>query len=280
MPRWSLRRRREAPPRLQESALRQSSRMPSAVLTQSTPMPTGGFVNGTSPGYHQVYYAPVLSQTPMAGYPQQNMPQPSSATIPQPGRGVSGDANSPARLQELESMREQLDNMIAQERASPSPDSAGPNGGGRQARRRRRRAQERSQQRAQRASGGPASPAGHSPRVHSCSDCGSLRSGFFQELHGSSRRRNFCTDCQIKRLEKHKARPSSRIEHFCFQCGQARTKEFLKANPEAKKRMIANLCEECIVHSRSRQHVPGSSSIGNNGNGQDVSFPLSLSSYY
>ena len=236
-------------------------------------MPRGGFVDGASPGYPQVYYAPVLPQTPVVGFPQQQMPQPSSAPILQPARESSSGTDSPTRLKELETMKERLNEMIAQEKASPSPDSAGPNGAGKQAHRRRRQAQEKGKQRAQPASGTPGSPAGISPRMHVCSDCNFRRSGFFQELHGSSERRNFCTDCQIKRLEKHKLNPSLPIEHFCFQCGQARTSEFLKANPEATKRMIANLCEECLLYSKSRQRIPETSTI-DDGNGPEVSVPL------
>lgn len=173
-------------------------------------------------------------------------------------------------------MQERIKELIAEEKASPSPDSSGSKGAtlspGKESRR-HRRAQEKDKQRAQPASG---SPTEHSPRMHVCSDCDEVRSKLFQELHGASERRNFCGKCQIKRLEQHKLNPSLLIEHFCFQCGQARTNEFLKANPEAKKRMIANLCEECHLYSKSRQRVPESSVINDGGNGQGVSISPSF----
>lgn len=284
MPLWSLKKRKEAPPHLLHPAAihPQFSQMPPAVPGQPSSMPTGGFVGGTSPaGYPPVYYSHAVSQAQVAGYPPPNMGQPASAPIQQPvqGIGVSG-GNSPARMQEIKAMHDRLNAMLAEEKVTPSPEGDALNDAGREVRRRLRRAEAKAKQPTQSASEGPASPAGHSPRIHVCSDCDSIRSGAFQKLHGSSERRNFCSDCQIKRLEEHKLDPSLPTEHFCFQCGQARTKDFVKANPEAKRRMIANLCEECLLYSKSRQHVPESSTIGNNRDDQDVSVPSSLPSYY
>lgn len=278
--RWK--KRKEAPPRLFQQEASQFSRVPSVVFgaAQPSPMPAGAFMNAASPGYSHVYYVPGPSQTPVVGCQPGYVPQPPQAHVPQPTQNGLGGADSPSRLEELETIQERLKELIAQEKQSQSSGSASPNGtlpSGKQPRGCPRRQDQGKEKK-------PASTthntAGHSSkstsngtRLHVCSDCDALRSDLFYKLHGATERRNFCTDCQVKRLEKHKLNPSLPIDHFCFQCGQARTGEFLKANPEAKKRVLANLCEECLLYSKSRQHVPDSSIVGDYGNDLEVCIP-------
>ena len=274
--RWK--KRKEAPPHLFQQEAPHFSRVPSIVYgaAQPSPMPAGPFMS-PNPGYSQVYYVPGMSPTPVMGYQQNHIPQPSPASVPLPARDAGG-ADSPTRLEELETMQERLKELIAQEKVSSS-GSTSPNGtlpaSGKLPRRRLRRgAQDKDKQ--------PAptihDTAGHSStsngnKLHVCSDCDALRSPLFQLRHGHGERRNFCKNCQVKRLEKNKLNPSLPIEHFCFQCGQARTKEFLKANPDAKKRVIANLCEECLLYSKSRQRVPETSVVESDGNDPEVRVP-------
>lgn len=291
MPTWSRKRRKEAPPGLfQQNTNGHFPRIPSVVFTatQPTPLPPGAFFDNPGPGYSPMYYVSGVPQTPVVGYQPNPLPQQSPVhTPPSAQDGSSGGPDSPTRLEELETMQTRLKELIAQEKGNLSSSSTASNGipqvAGRQPRRRRRRraldekvkkpstpivddAAEKSLK---------SMPKGS--RLHVCSDCDTLRSGLFQKLHGSTERRNFCTGCQIKRLKRHKKDPSLPVEHFCFQCGQARTKGFLKANPEAEKRIIVNLCEECLLYSKSRQHVPKMSIIGSDGDDQEVSCLTSAS---
>lgn len=284
MPPWSRKKRKEAPPRLfQQNTTGHFSRMPSVVFaaTQPSPLPPGAFVDNAAAGYSPIYYVPGVPQTPVVGYQPNHLPQQPPIQTPPSAQGGSSDPDSPTRLEELETMQTRLRELIAQEKGNLSSSSTASNGiprvAGRQPRRRLRRRvfEEKTKQPSTPIIGDAAEKSLKSTskgsRLHVCSDCDKVRSGLFQKLHGSIERRNFCTGCQIRRLKKHKKGPSFPIEHFCFQCGQARTKGFLKANPEAEKNILANICEECLLYSKSRQHVPETSIIGSDGDYQEVS---------
>ena len=290
MPPWSRKKREEAPPHLfQQNTTGHFSRMPSVVFaaTQPSPMPPGAFFDNARPGYSPIYYVSGVPQTPVVGYQPNHLPQQTPIQTPPSAQDDSSGPDSPTRLEELETMQTRLKELIAHEKGNLSSSSTASNGipqlSGRQPRRRlRRKISEKTKQPPTPVVGNATKkslkPTQKGSRLHVCSDCDTLRSGLFQKLHGSAERRNFCTNCQIKRLKKHKKDPSLPIEHFCFQCGQARTKGFLKANPDAEKCIIANLCEECLLYSKSRQHVPETSIIGSDGDDQEVSCLTSVTS--
>lgn len=283
MPPWSRKKRKEGPPRLfQQTTTRHFPRMPSVVFaaTQPNPLPPGAFFDNAGPGYSPIFYVSGVPQTPVVGYQPNHLPQHTPIQTPPSAQHDSSGPDSTTRLEELEIMQTRLKELIAQEKGNLSSSSTASNGSpqlaGRKPRRRlRRKASEKTKQRPNPVVGDATEKSSKSTpkafRLHVCSDCDTLRSGLFQKLHGSTERRNFCTDCQIKRLKKHKKDPSLPIEHFCFQCGQARTTGFLKANPDAKEHIIANLCEECLLYSKSRQHVPETSIIGSDGDDEEVS---------
>ena len=281
MPLLGRRKKKEAPPCLfQQDISPQFSRVPSFVFPQPSPMNPGAFIDAASPAYPQVVYVPGLPKNSSMGFQQYHMLQPSGAYSQMSPKYGSNDADSPTRLKEFQTMQQRLNELIAQEKGSLSPGSGlntGPLVTGKQPRRRRRRGDQGKEQKRGRSDAHDTTESSSNQvsddnKLHVCSDCDTIRSNLFQELHGSTERRNFCTECQIKRLQQHKEDPTQPVEHFCFQCGQVRTQGFLQANPERK--FVANLCEECIVYVKSRQHVPETSIVSHDGNEQRVSCVL------